>query len=190
MHDRLPQQFQRLCLLERAARCAVGCWLGIEEGLCNGVQRARSPSQIFPDGWFGYWKVARTLLRGERRQEIHQLLFGAMPELMAPQPSASKLAQELSEEIRPMNSGRQPTCLVSKFAFSCSPPTCNVRTKPLEIRASRALALYVLKTTIFYGLRPDFPSRRSRSLQVRPPAAEASRGRRQLEVDRRLPTRA
>jgi hypothetical protein len=123
MHDGLAQQFQQLALLERAARSAIGCWLTTEQRLCNGVQGAESPNQIFPNGWFRYWGVVRTFRKGGDRQGIRQLLFDAKPKLVAPQPNASELVQGLSEKIRPMNCVWQPTSLVSKFSFSCSPTT-------------------------------------------------------------------
>src|SRR5687767_8683240 len=121
MHDGLAQQFQQLALLERAARCAIGCWLSFEEGLCNGVQGARGPNEIFSDDWFRYWVVVRTFRKEGDRQGIRQLLFDAIPKLMKRPPSALELVQDLAAKIRPMNCGCQPTSLVSKFSFSCSP---------------------------------------------------------------------
>jgi hypothetical protein len=116
---------QGLPLLERAARCAVGCWFKIEQGLCNTVQGAQDPNQIFPDGWFSYWQVARTFRRSGNRKGIRQLLFDEIHHLAEALPNAQvwELIQQLSEKIQPMNCGVRPTSLVSKFAFSCSPTT-------------------------------------------------------------------
>jgi hypothetical protein len=83
MRHWLLQQFRNLPLLERAARCAVGCWFHKEQELCNGVQGAQGPDQIFLGGWFKYWQVARTLRRDGDRQGIRRLLFNSKPQLMA-----------------------------------------------------------------------------------------------------------
>jgi len=125
MQQGLLQQFHQLPLLERAARCAVGCWFNIEQGLCNAVQGAEGPNQIFPTGWFKYWGVARTFRRKGNRQEICQLLLDTRPQLMTALPNTLRwgLVQQLSAQIKPINCDIRPTSLVSKFAFSCSPVT-------------------------------------------------------------------
>jgi hypothetical protein len=123
MQQGLLRRFHDLPLLEQAARCAVGCWFNIEEGLCAAVQNARDPKGILPDGWFKYWLIGRTLRSAGNRQEICELLLEEISRLKAasPNPQAWELVQQLSAKIQPMNSGIRPTSLVSKFAFSCSP---------------------------------------------------------------------
>jgi hypothetical protein len=125
MQQGLFRWFHDLPLLEQAARCAVGCWFNIEKGLCNAVQNVHDPNGIFPDGWFKYWLVGRTLRSAGNRQEICELLFKEIPRLKAasPNPQTWELVQQLSAKIQPMNSGIRPTSLVSKFAFSCCPTT-------------------------------------------------------------------
>ncbi len=122
---RLCQQFHDLPLLEQAARCAVGCWVNNEKGLCSAVQKAQHPNEIFPDGWFRYWLVGRTLRLAGNRQAIYELLFKEIPRLKAAlaDGQAWELVRQLAGKIQPMNCGVRPTSLVSKFAFSCCPRT-------------------------------------------------------------------
>jgi hypothetical protein len=121
--DRIPidgAAFYQLPILERAARSAVGCWFNTEEKLCNAIQNANSPDEIFPDGWFRYWGVGRTFRTAGNRERMRELLYRAIPRLTE-SPPALELVEELSEEIRHLNCGWRPTSLVSKFAFSWSP---------------------------------------------------------------------
>jgi hypothetical protein len=121
-------RFHNLPLLEQAARCAVGCWFNIEQGLCKAVQDAKGPNEILTKEWFGYRGVVRTF-RTERsggdREGIRALLFQELPRLKVASPNAQagRLVQQLSEKIQLMNAGTRPTSLVSKFAFSCYPTT-------------------------------------------------------------------
>jgi len=117
--------FHDLPLLEQAARCAVGCWFNIEQGLCKAVQDAKSPNEIVTKEWFGYWQVVRTFRKSGDREGIRALLFKELPRLKVASPNAQAwgLVQQLSEKLQRMNSGIRPTSLVSKFAFSCCPTT-------------------------------------------------------------------
>jgi hypothetical protein len=109
--------------VERAARCAVGCWFNIEQGLCSAVQGAQGPADILTRAWFAYWQVARTFRTSGDREGIRALLFKEIPHLKraSPDTRAWELVEQLSAKIQPMNCGWRPTSLVSKFAFSCCP---------------------------------------------------------------------
>jgi hypothetical protein len=125
MQHGLLRRFHDLPLLERAARCAVGCWFNIEQGLCKAVQNAQGPNEILSKEWFRYWGVARTFRTRGDRKGIRARLFEELPRLKAAPPNAQSwgLVQQLSTKIKPMNCDIRPTSLVSKFAFSCCPAT-------------------------------------------------------------------
>src|SRR6266567_9005872 len=86
--EELLPRFHDLCLVERAARCAVGCWFNIEEALCKAIQGARGPNEILTREWFVYWQVVRTFRMDGNREGIRALLFGETPRLKGALPNA------------------------------------------------------------------------------------------------------